>query len=129
AQAFYEAVIGWRAKDSGVPGRSYTIFSMDDSMLAGLMPIPEDARRGGVPPAWMGYIGVDDVDAWASKVEAAGGRVHRPGTDIAGVGRFAVVGDPQGAGFMLFKPLGGQAPSASDAPGRVGWRELSTSDA
>jgi len=130
AQAFYEHVIGWSGKDSGVPGQSYTIFSLGDTMLAGLMPIPEDARRGGVRPAWMGYIGVDDVDAWATRLQAAGGTVHRPGTDIPGVGRFAVVGDPQGAGFMLFHPLGSQdAPKDdADAPGRVGWRELHAAD-
>jgi predicted enzyme related to lactoylglutathione lyase len=127
AQAFYEEVVGWRGKDSGVPGHSYTIFSVGETVLAGLMPIPEDARRGGVPPAWMGYVGVDDVDAWALRLQAAGGRVHRPGTDIPGVGRFAVVGDPEGAGFMLFSPLPGQQAQAKDAPdtpGRVGWREL-----
>jgi len=130
AQAFYEHVIGWSGKDSGVPGQSYTIFSLGDTMLAGLMPIPEDARRGGVRPAWMGYVGVDDVDAWAARLQAAGGTVHRPGTDIPGVGRFAVVGDPQGAGFMLFHPLGAQdgPEDASDKPGRVGWRELHAAD-
>jgi predicted enzyme related to lactoylglutathione lyase len=131
AQAFYERVIGWSGKDSGVPGHSYTLFSMGDMPLAGLMPIPEDARRGGVRPAWMGYIGVDDVDAWAARLQAAGGTVHRPGTDIPGVGRFAVVGDPQGVGFMLFSPLAGQAAPADGpgAAGRVGWRELHAADA
>src|SRR5262245_51302125 len=105
------------------------IFSAGDAMVAGLMDIPEDARRGGVQPAWMGYIGVDDVDLWAERVQGKGGKVHRPPTDISTVGRFAVVFDSQGAGFMLFVPLGpDQAPLTSQQPGHVGWRELRALD-
>src|SRR5215472_10548870 len=59
---FYRSVIGWDAKDSGMTDRSYTLFSMGPTMVGGLMPIPEDARKAGVRPAWMGYIAVDDVD-------------------------------------------------------------------
>jgi predicted enzyme related to lactoylglutathione lyase len=129
AQAFYGKVVGWSAKDSGVAGQSYTIFSAGDAGVAGLMDIPEDARRGGVQPAWMGYIGVDDVDLWAERVQGKGGKVHRPPTDIPTVGRFAVVSDAQGAGFMLFAPIGpDQAPPNSKAPGHVSWRELRTLD-
>jgi predicted enzyme related to lactoylglutathione lyase len=130
AAAFYGKVVGWSAKDSGVPGQSYTIFSAGDTGVAGLMDIPEDARRGGVQPAWMGYIGVDEVDLWAERVQGKGGKVHRPPTDIPTVGRFAVVSDSQGAGFMLFAPIGpDQAPpAASWQPGRVGWRELRALD-
>ncbi|MGA8228368.1 MAG: hypothetical protein WCA55_17735, partial [Xanthobacteraceae bacterium] len=58
AQSFYHDVIGWNAADSGMPDRSYTIFSMGPTMIGGLMPIPEDARKAGAGPAWMGYIGV-----------------------------------------------------------------------
>jgi uncharacterized protein len=71
-------------------------------MVGGLMPIPEDARAAGARPRWMGYIAVDDVDVYAARVNAVGGSVHRAPRDIPGVGRFAVVADPHGAGFMLF---------------------------
>ena len=67
------------------------------------MPIPEDAAKMGVRPAWMGYIAVNDVKAYADKVKAAGGMIHRPPTEIPNVGTFAVAGDPSGAGFLLFK--------------------------
>src|SRR5262249_56120974 len=92
----------------------------------GLLAIPEDAARGGVLPAWMGYVAVDDVDVYAKRVKAAGGTVHRGPEDIPGVGRFAVAGDPHGAGFMLFKGMGDEAPTPAPAgtPGHIGWREL-----
>ena len=65
AQSFYRKVIGWDAQDSGMPDRSYTLLSAGSTMVGGLMPIPEQARKAGVRPAWMGYIGVDDVDVYA----------------------------------------------------------------
>jgi predicted enzyme related to lactoylglutathione lyase len=130
AESFYRSVIGWDAKDSGMTDRSYTLFSMGPTMVGGLMPIPQDAAKAGVGPAWMGYIGVDDVDVYAKRVKAAGGAIHRGPEDIPGVGRFAVAGDPHGAGFMLFKGAGDEAvtPAPAGTPGHVGWRELHAGD-
>ncbi len=130
AEKFYTRVIGWDAKDSGMPGQSYTLFSAGTTMVGGLMPIPDDARKAGVPPAWMGYIGVDDVDAYAARVKKAGGAIHRAPEDIPGVGRFAVAADPHGAGFMLFTPNSDQqpAPVAPGTPGHIGWHELCAGD-
>jgi len=131
ATRFYQHVFGWQAADSGVPGQDYTVLSKDGAMVGGLMAVPPDAAAMGVPPCWMGYIHVDDVDAMAARVEAAGGRVMKPGEDIPTIGRFAVVADPHGAGFLLFSPLP-PPPEAAAAcrqpapgePGTVGWREL-----
>ena len=81
----------------------------------------------GARPGWIGYIGVPDVDAYATKITAAGGRIYRAAADIPGVGRFAVVGDPHGAAFVVFKGEPAEDPRpplAPDAPGNVGWREL-----
>src|SRR3984893_8645684 len=126
AQSFYCNVIGWDATDSGMTDRSYTLLSMGPTMVGGLMPIPEDARKAGVRPAWMGYIGVDDVDVYAKRVMAAGGAIHRGPEDIPGVGHFAVAGDPNGAGFMLFQGASDEAPAPAPAgtPGHLGWCEL-----
>jgi predicted enzyme related to lactoylglutathione lyase len=130
AESFYHSVIGWDAKDSGMADRSYTLLSMGPTIVGGLMPIPKDASKAGVGPAWMGYIGVDDVDVYAKRVKAAGGAIHRDPEDIPGVGRFAVVGDPHGAGFMLFRGSSDQAvtPAPAGTPGHVGWRELHAGD-
>ena len=130
AEAFYRGVIGWNAKDSGVPGMSYTIFSAGETGVAGLMTVPEAARAAGLGPVWTGYIAVDDVDACTTRVKQAGGAVHRAAEDIPGVGRFAVVADPQGATFNLFKPFpdGEENPPPPSTPGHAGWRELLAAD-
>lgn len=85
AAEFYRKAVGWQTQDSGTPGYDYTLFTVDGRGVAGLMPIPEDARKAGVPPCWMGYIAVDDVDATAVRLEREGGKVHRPPADVPGV--------------------------------------------
>jgi uncharacterized protein len=131
AADFYGHVVGWKAKDSGMAaGRPYTIISAGDYGVGGMMKIPPDAKAMGARPSWSGYIWVEDVDKTAAQATAAGGSVKRPGTDIPGVGRFAVVADPHGATFMLFRDSGGNPPPppAPDTPGLIGWRELHAGD-
>jgi uncharacterized protein len=98
--------------------------------VGGLMPITDEARAHGVPPCWTGYILVDDVDVYAKRIKAAGGKVLREPEDIPGVLRFAVVADLHGAAFIIFKGMETAAPTAlaPDAPGNVGWNELHAGD-
>ncbi|MBI5017996.1 MAG: VOC family protein [Deltaproteobacteria bacterium] len=130
AEKFYRRVLGWDAKDAGMVGTAYTIFSAGPTMIGGLLQIPDELCAAGGRPSWAGYIGVDDVDAYGDRVKAAGGTVHRPPEDIPGVGRFAVVADPYGATFVLFKGESeeGPAPQAPGTPGHVGWHELHAGD-
>ena len=128
AERFYAAVAGWDIIDADIPGIAYRIARVGDRPVAGLMGFPPDTGPG--PLTWFGYIGVGDVDTETERLKQAGGGVHRPPTDIPGVGRFAVVTDPQGAVFMLFRGAGEPPPElAPKTPGTFGWRELFTSDA
>ncbi|WP_051116025.1 VOC family protein [Methyloferula stellata] len=126
ARAFYADVLGWRARDASIPGSAYQILTAEDSPVAGLMSLPAEASRAGVPPHWIGYVGVDDVDAAALRVKALGGMVHVPPTDVADISRFSIIADPQGTTLALIKwRKSGETPLAPlTAPGRVGWHEL-----
>ena len=131
AADFYAHVVGWNAKDSAIAGaRPYTVLSADERGVAGMITISAEAKAMGAPPCWAGYVWVEDVDKAAAKLTAAGGAVKRAPADIPGVGRFAVVTDPQGAYFRLFRDAGGNPPPppAPDTPGLVGWRELHAGD-
>jgi predicted enzyme related to lactoylglutathione lyase len=130
AAEFYGAVMGWTAADAGLADRSYTIFSAGLVPVAGMIDMPQAARDGGALPSWSGYIAVSDVDAIAAQIVAKGGATHRAPDDIPGVGRFAIMGDPQGAAFSLFKPLDQSPPPPPPAgtPGTIGWHELGTTD-
>ena len=126
AQAFYSKVVGWGAQDANMPGLEYTMFTVQDVPVGGLMDLPEEARAMGLPPSWLGYVAVDDVDASAGHARRLGGTVHVEPRDIPEVGRFSVVADPQGAMLALFKSAspGQDHPAGPDAPGRTGWHEL-----
>lgn len=130
AEKFYEGAIGWNMKDAGIPDRSYTVLSAGESMVGGLMAIPDDAKKMGAQSAWVGYIAVDNVDDYAKKVTAAGGKIMRAPDDIPGVGRFAVAADPAGAVFLLFRGAGEPSanPPAPGTPGTFGWHELLAGD-
>jgi uncharacterized protein len=131
AEQFYTHVVGWQPKGSGDPGGlPYTLLSVGDLNTAGLMQITPEMIQGGMKPAWVGFIGVDDVDAYATRIEQAGGKLQCPPQDIPTVGRFASVQDPQGAAFLLFKGSLDYGPPRPPAgtPGTVGWNELSAND-
>jgi hypothetical protein len=130
AKAFYASVVGWGARGASMPGSAYSLFTIGDSPVTGLMNMPEGARRTGAPPHWIGYVGVDDVDAAVDRIKQLGGAVYVPPTDIPNISRFSVVADPQMATLALVKGLkSGRAQSAELAkPGHVGWHELLAAD-
>lgn len=132
AEAFYRDVIGWGSQDAGMPmpGVRYTLLTAGEEVVAGLMALPQAAADAGARPGWIGYVGVTDVDATAREIVAAGGAVHREPDDIPDIGRFAMVADPQGAVFALFKPHTDmdQASLPPGTPGRFGWHELMAAD-
>lgn len=65
AEAFYTKVVGWGAEPfnggSGMP--RYTVMKVGERGVGGVMTLPEEAAKMGMPPAWMGYIHSDDTDA------------------------------------------------------------------
>jgi predicted enzyme related to lactoylglutathione lyase len=101
AKAFYGEVFGWTAKENkmqrneGEPGpETYVEFQRgsDGQSIAGMLDIsgflPDE-----VPAHWLDYFGVEDADAAAEKVKAAGGEV-KFGPVTIDAGRFAVVTEP-----------------------------------
>ena len=128
ARKFYCDVVGWRYQDNSQGGQTYGIFQAGDAGVAGLMPYPDGMKPPH--PVWNGYIAVDDVDAMAGKIKDAGGMVHRGPIEVPDVIRFVVVADPQGAIFIIAKPLSAvpllQPPAGT--PGSIGWRELFAAD-
>jgi len=113
-----------------MPGLAYSLFTVGDTPVTGLMNLPEDMRRTGATPRWIGYVGVDDVDAAVDRIKQLGGAVHVPPTDVPNISRFSVVVDPQMATLTLVKGLKpGQAQSAElGKPGCVSWHELLAAD-
>ncbi len=100
AGAFYTQLLGWQAVSGPPPIGHYTVFKMKNQDVGGMMACP----MSDVPPHWLAYVHVTDVDALVQKVSALGGQVISPAFDIPTVGRIAIMKDPQGAVLGLFKP-------------------------
>lgn len=125
AQQFYCSLFDWQIENVPMQGMPYRMI------LAGPGPIGGIVEEKNIPMShWMPHLAVPDVDAAAAKVQQLGGSVSVPPTDIPGTGRFAVVGDPQGAYLSLYKGLPESAGADPDlmVPGRICWNELLTSD-
>ena len=100
ARPFYEAVFGWKSKESSMGG-GYVEFENNGKTVAGLMEItPEMGDH--IPPHWLTYFQVANTDASADKAMALGGQVLFGPENIPDMGRFAVVQDPQGAVFGIY---------------------------
>lgn len=97
AKAFYQAVLGWSSVTDQMPTGEYTSFMLAEKPVAGMMAI--QAEWGPVPPNWSVYLGVDDAQAACDWTTANGGRVEVAPMEIADVGTFALLQDPQGAYF------------------------------
>ncbi|MCB9745640.1 MAG: VOC family protein [Alphaproteobacteria bacterium] len=100
--AFYQAVFGWTAS----PMPNGFLFHRGEQMVASAMKTPADA---GAPPHWLSYVAVPDVDETFNKANALGAVAYHAPADIPGMGRFAVLADPTGATFALWKDAGASA--------------------
>ena len=136
AKAFYEAVVGWDIGEASPEFKGYRMINRSDGQAAGgVLPLSDEMQQHGARPTWLGYICVEDVDRSISAIEQAGGKALMPAFDIPGIGRIAMVSDPQGAPFYVMKPIPpADKPEAKsdvfsvDQPQHVRWNELSTSD-
>ncbi|WP_174292655.1 VOC family protein [Sphingomonas bacterium] len=130
ATGFYQAVTGWTIDPAPAAGPDYRMIAGPDGGVAGMLRLDAAMQAGGARPTWLAYIGVDDPDHTAGQACDLGGGVVVPPTDIPGIGRFALLTDPQGAPFYVMRGHS-DAPSTSFAEhrvGRFGWNELSTTD-
>lgn len=99
AVSFYTALFGWETEDMPMPdmpdGGTYTVVKVGEEAIGGIIPMQPTAE--GTPPHWGTCVTVNDVDATVAQAKEQGGGVAVEPCDITGVGRFAVIQDPQGA--------------------------------
>jgi predicted enzyme related to lactoylglutathione lyase len=95
ASEFYGPMFGWKIEVMDMGTGPYHVLKVGEESIGGIMAMPPGAPA--MPPNWCPYVTVSDVDASAAKCAALGGTVCMGPMDIPGVGRFAVIQDPQGA--------------------------------
>ena len=104
SKAFYKDVIGWDYDPMPMPNGTYNIAKAPgaETPSGGMFQMPDE--WGDMPPHWVAYICVDDVDAAVGKTEASGGSVLEKPFDVPGIGRIAIIADPGGARIGVMTP-------------------------
>jgi predicted enzyme related to lactoylglutathione lyase len=94
ATAFYAEVLGveWESVPMET-GDDYTCLVVEGRPVAGAFP----PQMEGVPPHWDVYFNVADCDATVARAVGLGAQELVSAYDLPGVGRTAMVRDPQGA--------------------------------
>src|SRR3954447_10296905 len=100
---FYEQVFGWthRTSEAAEGQPAYTEFLKDGESILGAWEM-NPSVPAHVPSYWQIYFDVDNVDEAFNRAVSLGAKPLVPPQDAMGV-RFAILNDPQGAGFGVVK--------------------------
>jgi predicted enzyme related to lactoylglutathione lyase len=121
SRKFYAKLFGWTVEESPDPQYGgYAVAKIGDKDVAGIGP----AQSPDQPSAWSVYIGSQDAEETARKVQAAGGTVVAPSFDVADQGRMAVFQDPSGAFISAWQPKSMAGAQLLGVANTFGWAEL-----
>ncbi|EPX60184.1 doxorubicin biosynthesis enzyme DnrV [Cystobacter fuscus DSM 2262] len=109
AFTFYARIVGWERLgefDMGAMGK-YLLWGRNGKQLGGMLTLPKGMKTPDgrdVPPSWMYYVTVEDLDAALARATAKGARVLNGPMEVPGGQRVVQLMDPQGAAFALTTP-------------------------
>src|SRR5262245_25482647 len=123
AKKFYTNLFGWDAQGNpmGEMG-TYYMMRLGGREVCAMYKLGPQMK--GVPPHWMTYISVENVDATVKKAESLGAKVMNPAMDVYDFGRMAVLSDPTGATFSLWQPKQHPGATVRGGNGTTCWNEL-----
>lgn len=97
AKAFYSKLLGWEFTDTSMEYMTYSMININNGKaFGGMWQIPTD-KQNDMPPHWMSYILVEDLDATLQQAETLGATIKMPAMQAGDHGRFAIIADPTNA--------------------------------
>jgi hypothetical protein len=123
---FYNELFGWQYEGEDKANAPYTLIKYNGRSIAGI--IYTDLKKELNESQWISYLSVPDVDRAFEFTGSRGGTLYRQPWELADRGRVAVVSDPQGALFVLFRANGGDPADAQPGFNEWLWTELLTTD-
>lgn len=125
AERFYGGMFGWTFRDVPTSHWHYAEAMSDGRNIASLIerPLPD---RPGVHASWLVFFSVADVDRAVAEARERGARVLAPARDVPGLGREAVLSDPEGGTFALLHAVSGDPADDAAAQGEWIWSSLHT---
>lgn len=126
AAAFYSGLFGWEVAAPGPVEETggYMMATLGGKNVAGLGP----QQNPDVPPYWMTYVSVDDVEKTAAIAAQTGATIVVDPFDVLDAGRMAVLIDPVGAALSLWEPRNHIGAQVVNEPGALSWNELTVRD-
>ncbi|NLT52149.1 MAG: VOC family protein [Ignavibacteria bacterium] len=128
AKQFYETVFGWTGtiakSNSPMP---YAVMNNNNGVTSGIYQLTEEMKMNKIPPHWLAYIYVNNVNNTLELAVKSGGKIIQPAFDVDRVGRMAVVSDPSGAVLAIWEA---DEKAMEMASGKFApcWYELGTRD-
>lgn len=98
---FYEAVVGWKPEALSMGAYSDFVMNADGGGVAGIC--HARGANAELPPAWLIYITVEDLDHSLEECQRRGGSLVSAPRSYGG-GRYCVIKDPAGAVCALYQP-------------------------
>lgn len=134
---FYEAVFDWKyfamGRMEAEPGDrfgmdqvNYHIATLCDQPTAGLFDMPPFFQKIKMPPFWMSYLAVEDIEAVVARAREIAGVIIDVEPTAFGNGTMALTRDPLGAGFTCYDGPSIDAKGDGSECGRMVWNELIT---
>lgn len=99
AVPFYIDVLGAEKAEVPMEGGSFTMLRVDGQYVAGF----RDQEDENSTPRWEVYFGIADTDAGIATARASGAKLLVEPFDVEGIGRMAMLSDPQGAVFWILQ--------------------------
>ena len=101
AKTFYEGLFGWKLKPGAGKEAVYLHIVNGENYIGGVPPAHQTNPKD--PPHWLIYFAAADVDKTFQRAKDMGARSLLRPMDFEGVGRVAMLADPGGAVFALFR--------------------------
>ena len=104
AKNFYKKLFAWDLVDHQMDGMTYTLIKHRDKEIGSMWLIPKEKQKE-IPPHWLAYVLVENLDISLEKAINNGASVTKPATNVGNFGRFAIIQDPVGAHIALWQNL------------------------
>jgi hypothetical protein len=120
SKAFHAELLGWTIEPQETAGMKFELAKAGGKDVATIR--QADSKK--TKSHWVPYVSVPDVDAAVAAVEQNKGKVVKAAQDVPDIGRYAMVRDPNGAVFAVFKGARSDDPDTDQAKqGEFVWAE------
>ena len=101
---FYEKVAGWKSEPLSMGEYNDFVMNTPGAKTAVAGVCHSRGSNADLPPQWLIYITVENIDESIQSCMELGGKVISGPKNYAGMGRYCVIQDPAGAVCALFEP-------------------------